>query len=374
MYYQLITQLSPSGSDETLLESLTEIAQTIECDQVYIATAYATVGGVRKLLTMMTERVESFESNWLLGLDDYITQPGALELCLALPSASLRVASFTRRHKIRFHPKIILLASSRHPQKASLIIGSSNLTANGLSKNIEASMVVSSNSIEEATELRSYWQKYWELGNLLSTGEFENYARTYQEIKSRREEAGLGDQGLEPHEESNGNDRPTSKRTSSKRERRRKVLEQDSAEIDPSLASTCWIEVGNITGKGVELEFTAEQALFFGLSPHGGESEYKVFVLSDGSRAKLKLKYQENSMWRLQMNNSVPEVAAGLRPRSSSGKLLRSPFVAVFKKLPRGAYELQFIDDDSDSYFELCEVSKQHRTFGSTSARNYGWF
>lgn len=78
-------------------------------------------------------------------------------------------------------------------------------------------------------------------------------------------------------------------------------------------------------------------------------------------------------MWRLQMNNEVPEVARGLRPRDKrTGKLGRSPYVAVFDRGDdRRTYFLRFIRDDSAEYSELRRRSV--KSSGRTSSRRYGW-
>jgi len=154
--------------------------------------------------------------------------------------------------------------------------------------------------------------------------------------------------------------------------------DQDSSGDDPTLATVCWIEVGKNTLMGKELEFKAEQALFFGLSPIGDKKEERTFAftVSSGDSVPLRFVYQGNSMWRLQMNVDVPEVAVGLRPRDPiTGKQGRSPFVAVVTRTDKSNhFALGFIDEQSPDYTEVRNRSENFGTLGSTSARKYGWY
>lgn len=158
-------------------------------------------------------------------------------------------------------------------------------------------------------------------------------------------------------------------------EKQAEVLASDIAQLDPSLAKTCWIEGGYITAMGRELEFKAEQGLFFGLSSSGVDSPQTFnFRLASGAEMPLRMKYQGNHMWRLQLNSKIPEVQRGLRPRQADGSLGRSPYVAVFRKTSRrNTFELEFIKLESKGFKELLLQSTSTGTVGHTSARQYGW-
>ena len=153
------------------------------------------------------------------------------------------------------------------------------------------------------------------------------------------------------------------------------VLESDRAEISPDTARFCWIELGKNTAMGRELEFKAEQARYFGLSPRGGAAELKSFLVSSGTSTKLRLKYQANNMWRLQFTRDVPEFVAGLRPTNRDGKLGRSPYAAVFRRISgNDEFKLSFVRANSDKYLSIRSRSKSIGTLGRTTAREYGWY
>jgi hypothetical protein len=85
-------------------------------------------------------------------------------------------------------------------------------------------------------------------------------------------------------------------------------------------------------------------------------------------------------MWRLQMNNDVPEVRTGLRPRLADGSLGRSTKVAVIRhrKAP-GEFTLRFVELASAEFRNLKKESATLGTLGRTRAKKedgarwYGW-
>ena len=113
---------------------------------------------------------------------------------------------------------------------------------------------------------------------------------------------------------------------------------------------------------------------FFGLEPTGEAAAFRDFRVSSGDTVPLRLKYQGNAMWRLQLHSNVPEVATGLRP-IVNGRLGRSPYVAVFKRITKeNLYSLSFPRCDSEEFAKIRKQSEISGTIGSTSSREYGWY
>ena len=357
MKLSILSQV-PSRSESLLSDTLQSYAASFECSELRVAVAYASVAGVMRLLKVLNSTKVTFRSQWLLGLDDYLTQPGALQLCATLPNAELRIAGSLGKQK-RFHPKMFFLSSR---QSSLICLGSANLTIGGLVRNCESFSAIQCESNDEMGTFLPAWEALWQVGRTASNEDIDRYTFEYSQANPPR-----GDGG------SNSGDLDT---TDSSEEF--EILENDSPELDPLLARRCWIEVGKNTGKGFELEFKAEQALFFGLSPGGddGEKQYRNFRTSAGEVVSLPLRYQKtNGMWRLQMNSVVPEVAAGLRPRDQqTGQLGRSPYVAVFDRTEAfGVFAISFIDEQGAQYRELRHRSATAGSIGRTSARRYGW-
>jgi len=296
-------------------------------------------------------------SAWLLGVDDAITQPGAIELCQDLESSSVRIASF-EEVSLRFHPKVLLMTSSSSPEKGLMMVGSANLTNHALQGNAESVVFLHAESDSDVQELIARWDDIWTLGRTMTAAELKRYASRYEKNKEIRKKLVRTQKVKKP----------------GKPRKIKPVLSSDKAELDPSLARTCWIECGYNTAMGRELELKAEQGLFFGLNPKGEAPRRFDFRLSNGETARLRLKFQGNAMWRLQLTTEVPEVARGLRPRMADGTLGRSPWVAVVARTrKRGSFTLRFVRLSSREYRDLRKRSQSVGTVGRTSAREYGW-
>ena len=346
---------SPNGARQDSLQAA--VASCIDhgkFDSARVAVAYATVSGARSLLAAF-DNYGLQESQWLLGLDDSFTQPGAIKLLRSLQHSTVRIASFEKSGR-RFHPKFYAFARTERPRALSTMIGSANLTASAFHGNGEAAVLLDCTNRQDRDAVNTAWDLLWAQGREPTDEYLRAYARLYK--KRRRLHRKLD-------EITNPEPAPDAALP---------VLASDEAEIDPSVARTCWIECGNVTAMGRELEFKAEQGLFFGLDPRGGEPKSITFQTSDGSNVALRMKYQGNHMWRLQMNNDVPEVRAELRPRRKGGKLGCSPYVAVFTRVPRKrAIRLHFLHLDSKEFAALRQRTIRSGTLGQTPTREYGW-
>lgn len=324
--------------------------------QVDVISAYASVAGVRKLHTAVTSVCPNAAFRWLIGLDDCFTQPSALRLCMTLHNSQLKVVTLAA-FKARFHPKLYFLDGRPNPPLGSMLVGSSNLTVKAFTTNCEAAAILEASTPTDAARLRSAFNTIWASGKDYTPQLEASYSKSFQAKASR--------DGESPEKEGVGAETGT----------KREVLASDAAAIDPSQATTCWIEVGKTaTPAGRELEFKAEQALFFGLNPTGGEKQARRFRVSDGKKVDLNLSYRNNAMWRLDMTVDVPEVKKGLLPKVN-GKPSRSPFVAVIRRIgTKGIFDLTFVRLKSAAHRFLRQKSIDAETLGSTTAREYGWF
>lgn len=313
-----------------------------------VAVAYATVAGVRDLLATMPNGSPR-QSQWLLGLDDHFTQPGAIKLVRGLRNSEVRVV----RSPVgsRFHPKVYYFRSSAEPATAIFVVGSANLTRAALRHNCEAVSILTTDDKARRSSFAKTWTALWDGGEQLTEEIFEEYSNAY---RARRP----------------ATRRPIDLPEASSQQ----ILERDDAEIDPASAEICWIECGSVTARGRELEFKAEQALYFDLQPGGGRTSNFRFALSDGNETSLNMKYQENHMWRLQMNNAVPEVRLGLRPSLEGGGQGRSELVAVFHRTATArTFALSFLHLESPEFLALRARSAELGTLGRTTTREYGW-
>jgi HKD family nuclease len=352
-----LIQHPENGSSPTVLKMVQRYCSRHQLDRIFISMAYVSVSGVRSLLECFPKAVPS-DSKWLVGLDDCISQPGAIDHLLTLQNAEVRIASLDE-YNVRFHPKVMYLKSSQNPNIACMAIGSANLTRRGLTSNVEAVVFLETQSPNDVKLLDEVWDQHWCLGKVPDAKALEIYRSNYNNAKAARKGFRSGVKATTK--------RPRTGKT-------HLILETDEAELDPSRAETCWIECGYITAMGRELEIKAEQGLFFGLNPTGGKVRRLHFNVSDGNTVNLKMKYQGNHMWRLQMTNEVPEVRQGLRPKNEDGSLGRSDKVAVITKTKTlDTFGLSFVNLRSREFEGLLNQTAQNGTLGKTSARSYGW-
>ena len=101
-------------------------------------SAYSTTGGIKNLIPALKIAKLHFEEiKFFIGIDDKITTKEVFQIFLDLGIDSF---VFHTQSEVIFHPKIYIFEGKR---KNRIILGSSNLTLNGLfNQNIEASVVV----------------------------------------------------------------------------------------------------------------------------------------------------------------------------------------------------------------------------------------
>lgn len=261
----------PGNEDSTLSEALKGFGRATNWDSLRVAVAYASVAGFMHLLDVLRAPENAgFASQWLIGLDDFLTQPGVLRTCLTLDNAQLRIARLLRDGH-RFHPKLLMVNNGA--AKGLTCVGSPNLTLGGMRRNCEAFGTLTTETTADVKLLQRSWDSIWKLGSPVTEEEIDSYEREYNK---RGRKPPDGDAETEPAE------------AASDAESESPILKNDSPETDPSLARTCWIEVGKNTAMGRELEFKAEQALFFGLSPSGAAPQYRQFIVSSGGSIPLR--------------------------------------------------------------------------------------
>ncbi len=341
------------AGDRRVSAILKEAVAAGDFDTMGVAVAFASVAGVTELLDSILAGRLPAQSYWLFGLDNCITHPDAIERVMKLEGAQVRVANGQRGVWI-FHPKLYWFSDD--DSNSALLMGSANLTAGGLGGNVEAVAALEAMTDTESEALDEIWNATWRLGRKMTPKLLAAYRRDFDLARKARKKAGL----------------LINKGSGTARKRSGPVLASDDARVDPSLATKCWIEVGNITGFNQDqLEIKAEQALFFGWPANGGGNQNLRARLASGAIAEIQANYYGNHMWRLLLPQSVPEVEAGLRTRRG-GKLLRSSYVAVFTRKGK-SIELRFIRLSSPEFKALRKATERAGTLGSTTAREYGW-
>ncbi len=266
---------------------------------ISICAAYVTYKGlflVRELLSQLPKN----RSRWLIGTDDFISEPNAIRLALWTRNSEVRTVSMLP--KARFHAKAFLLENSDQ-NLATLIIGSNNLTESALKKNCETFTFRRAKSKAEVKRLRNYWEHLWKLGIRAD----ESSIAKYENQRKRRKVCKLPDV----------EDEKTSTQSSAKKKMTSITM--------LSTTSKVWIELGKNTGAGGQLEIVKPLAPFLGLpnSPSKGTSVQLNMKTQKGYKI-YNLTYTKG-MWRFM--NLQKGFYMNLRPDLSRP----SPFILVIE-------------------------------------------
>lgn len=164
-------------------------------DGIDVAAAYVTLQGIRALERILGR--PPVASRWIVGLDDAISQPQAIEYLLGLKGAEVRVSKLSPKR--RFHPKMYRLFQSDGPARGLLVVGSGNLTERGLHTNAEGAVLLKAETLPEVAAGLSMFNEFWGLGHELGAGELSAYAERYERArKSRKAQEDAGDAPPEP--------------------------------------------------------------------------------------------------------------------------------------------------------------------------------
>ncbi|MBV1868073.1 MAG: hypothetical protein KUG69_09235, partial [Marinosulfonomonas sp.] len=221
MHTKILIQNANSHINDCLHSLLKEKIHLEKFDVARIAAAYATVSGVLSLLDIFEEHGLK-KSYWLIGLDDAISHPGVFDRLNNVENAEVRVASFEQANA-RFHPKFLSFQCDTNPTAQWSLIGSANLTRNALMKNAEATSIIELEIEDDKTEIFDAWSTLWGMGHSPLDEELVAYKLRYKKSKLYREKI------LKINAKSR------------KKDKQKEILLNDDAEIDPSVANTCWI-------------------------------------------------------------------------------------------------------------------------------------
>ena len=349
------TLISQGGAgDQTLEKALSASCGTGQFDRLDVAVAYATLPGVQALELALGGIPE--RSRWVVGLDDAITQPEALEYIAGLAGSELRVVKLTPAR--RFHPKMYLLWSSSVKAKAAAAIGSGNMTVNGLRKNGETAVVLAAEDAKDANALKRQWQEMWDLGHSSTEEELANYRELFKKAKRQRKK--VADLGAAPPEPDATD----------------QVGEEHTFDGEPKSAKIAWLEVGSASAGGRDLEFPKAMMPYFALTK---SKEKRKFVTADGQEHTLEFtKREKNDMWRLMFNSASIQSAINRTTMKPASGANRSDLAVVFRKLPgTKKFDLQLLKISSTDFKSLVKQSKgiggKFITTMAPGGRRYGY-
>lgn len=294
----MLAQRLAAQPDTRYLEVVKEAAANADFDEVRGAYAYASGTGAALLTGTLTDAVSGFETSskrWLLGLDWCRTEPRALALLDAQRRSRVRLVDgavvVARRGctpRLPWHPKALLLTG---PDAYGVVLGSGNMSRNGLTKGHEAvsSLVVvgtrtraERDAAAECQGLIDWFDTQWLAATNLASVRSEYATRFKAELKNRPPI--IDDDVL-----------PTTRRSWMTAERARKVRASDHL----------WIQAGKLhknlgQGKpGNQLMMTPMTRIFFGFSGEDQPTNTSLGTVAlryNGVNYPESLRFSDNAM------------------------------------------------------------------------------
>lgn len=130
------------------------------CKQIDIATAFITLSGLESLLHVLQQVASRGRVRVLTGLYQGFTEPKALALLLREQRDTSKRLSVRISRDKRFHWKSYFLLKAR---SATAIVGSSNMTSEGLTERGELNLVLSAQrDAKQFYTAHSAFETYWE--------------------------------------------------------------------------------------------------------------------------------------------------------------------------------------------------------------------
>lgn len=325
-----------------------------------VAAAFVSVKGVQELHAAVTE-CGIQKCRLVAGIDGAITHPQALQLVADFGWA-LRIGTAQKSQGI-FHPKLIVagsgFASDGSLRKLSCVyVGSSNLTAGGLTKNIECGLLAEAAGCDSSASVA--FAELWRAAKKPSSVELKNYAATFAERARHRRLSELRDLGI--------SDATALSATTSD------ILAQSPPEVpavDSKFAIAAWTGLQSFTG---QYRFQVEFPRYSGdvisrLVRNRADDAGRVDVYcpdDDSTQAMQYRFYSDNSMFRLNIPNDYPGVSWARQHRDG---------IAIVEKGPPGGapIRLRILQPGSDTG-DIIGRSAVLGTWGKTTTRAYGWF
>jgi HKD family nuclease len=334
------------GASKTLLDFITEEIDSYRYTRISACAAYASYRGV-VFLRKTLENASEPKYRWLLGLNDAITDPQAIRVAMGTRGAETRIVEFPAGK--RFHPKAYLLDLD-DGSKATLIIGSSNLTESALTKNCEVYSAIRAETAEQVEKLQRYWEGLWNIGEPATEALIRQYNERYERPRYRHPVVQEETQTTTPS---------------------RRVTKVVRESINTS--RLVWIVLGRNTGGGNQLDIVQKLAPFLRLpaSPREGATKHLMINSPLGDKS-----YQitfTKGMWRFM--NLQQGFTERLRPDQNKP----SPYVLVIRRLKNSSVPKISIQRlDSSQTQDMIEQSKKTGFVTSSKpgsgGRLHGWF
>lgn len=293
-------------SSRTTLDAVATILSNDDLEQLDVAAAYVTSGGVRDLLGRVHvgggANWNTLEKRWITSFDYCRTEPVALDALLSTPSSIVRVfdADFCLANRgtprVPFHPKAFI---ARSAQKDFVLAGSGNLSRSGLSRGFEAGMVIEvpRNAVLTASPaiavaaMRSWFSSNWDAAIPVNAAMLAKYSKLFEDAANLKAPT--------PTEDDIASDDSS------------KGALSNAALLKLRACRNFWIEAGNITKNrgpalpGNQLMMKRLSRVFFGFTPTAVPKNTLIGAVdiryNGGAAQPYSLSYSDNKMDKLNL-------------------------------------------------------------------------
>lgn len=155
-----------------------------------VGAAFGSEAGARALSRLMSvASSKNTTKQWLVGIQNGLTQPEALRYLAELPHSEVRVPhgrktleSASLRAPTFFHPKIYVVQSDT---VAAIVSSSANLTEGGLCNNVEQFLLWTGGVHEsEAVSFDEWWMSGWKSADVADQAFIEAYEAVRPDIQT----------------------------------------------------------------------------------------------------------------------------------------------------------------------------------------------
>ena len=185
MKTSIAIQLPSCPQKDTIGKTIEILSSSQLWGRMSVAVAYSSLAGVASLCDIARASNPEVSFRWLLGLDDYITHPAAIEFCCSIGNTNVRLYRSTKANT-RFHPKVFLFDTLGNNAASSMIVGSANLTFAALNKNCEAIAILDAQNAADAAIMRSRYELLWGLGGKPTKPLLDEYRKQFAKFRKSR--------------------------------------------------------------------------------------------------------------------------------------------------------------------------------------------
>lgn len=344
--------------DSSLCGTLEDILRKSKPKAIGIASAFVTVQGIKEFIHL-SKHLRGSKCRLVAGIDYTITHPEALSMAKKI-GWDVRIGQ--SNYGI-FHPKLIVAGQNFNKRglitnPRCIFVGSSNMTFEGLRKNVECTLVADDSSYAE--EAASVFSLIWRQSLKLTDNLLKNYSAAFAERNRARSFSELELHGI----------RDRGKSAVKKLSALKKEKPPASRAMRNDFAAVVWAELKSFTGGyafQVEFPRSAGEVLSRFAKKKKLPNNKVAVMCEDGSIRDMTFRYYtDNSMFRLNVPNNVPGVQWARDHKKG---------IAVVRRGPEGgaALNLKILPPGTDMD-EVVGRSLALSTWDKTQTRLYGWY